>query len=69
MFSVVNCPFISSHETREALLKWRKHDDEAERFCIVDGKIEHLFNHRAKNCLPDVKHQEKLTCLGFKKAI
>lgn len=24
-----------SDETREALLRWRKHDDEAERFCVV----------------------------------
>ncbi|KAF3833010.1 hypothetical protein F7725_026675 [Dissostichus mawsoni] len=28
-----------SKETREALLNWSKHDDEAERFCVVDGRI------------------------------
>ncbi|XP_039987257.1 ERO1-like protein alpha [Xiphias gladius] len=27
-----------SHETREALLDWTKHDDEAERFCVVDDE-------------------------------
>lgn len=27
-----------SDETREALLDWRKHDDEAERFCVVDDE-------------------------------
>ncbi|XP_074480432.1 ERO1-like protein alpha [Sebastes fasciatus] len=27
-----------SDETREALLRWRKHDDEAERFCVVDDE-------------------------------
>ncbi|XP_008295107.1 ERO1-like protein alpha isoform X2 [Stegastes partitus] len=27
-----------SNETREALLKWSKHDDEAERFCVVDDE-------------------------------
>ncbi|KAI3377333.1 hypothetical protein L3Q82_008536 [Scortum barcoo] len=26
-------------ETREALLSWSKHDDEAERFCVVDGSL------------------------------
>lgn len=26
-----------SNETREALLNWNRHDDEAERFCVVDG--------------------------------
>lgn len=31
--------FISSDETREALLNWSK-NDEAERFCIVDGNIQ-----------------------------
>lgn len=28
---------VHSAETREALLDWSKHDDEAERFCVVDG--------------------------------
>lgn len=27
-----------SNETREVLLNWRKHDDEAERFCLVDDE-------------------------------
>uniref|UniRef100_A0A672GUU5 ERO1-like protein alpha n=1 Tax=Salarias fasciatus TaxID=181472 RepID=A0A672GUU5_SALFA len=27
-----------SNETREALLSWSKHDDEAERFCVVDDE-------------------------------
>ncbi|XP_045889065.1 ERO1-like protein alpha [Micropterus dolomieu] len=27
-----------SDETREALLNWSKHDDEAERFCVVDDE-------------------------------
>ncbi|XP_040899374.1 ERO1-like protein alpha [Toxotes jaculatrix] len=27
-----------SDETREALLSWSKHDDEAERFCVVDDE-------------------------------
>ncbi|XP_075934715.1 ERO1-like protein alpha isoform X4 [Anarhichas minor] len=27
-----------SEETREALLNWSKHDDEAERFCVVDDE-------------------------------
>ncbi|XP_023146192.2 ERO1-like protein alpha [Amphiprion ocellaris] len=27
-----------SNETREALLKWSKHDDEAQRFCVVDDE-------------------------------
>ncbi|KAJ4946717.1 hypothetical protein JOQ06_008763 [Pogonophryne albipinna] len=27
-----------SKETREALLNWSKHDDEAERFCVVDDE-------------------------------
>uniref|UniRef100_A0A4W6EKD2 ERO1-like protein alpha n=1 Tax=Lates calcarifer TaxID=8187 RepID=A0A4W6EKD2_LATCA len=27
-----------SDETREALLDWSKHDDEAERFCVVDDE-------------------------------
>ncbi|MED6257734.1 ERO1-like protein alpha [Ataeniobius toweri] len=27
-----------SEETREALLDWSKHDDEAERFCVVDDE-------------------------------
>ncbi|XP_035507889.1 ERO1-like protein alpha, partial [Morone saxatilis] len=27
-----------SEETREALLNWSKHDDEAERFCLVDDE-------------------------------
>ncbi|XP_022603753.1 ERO1-like protein alpha isoform X1 [Seriola dumerili] len=27
-----------SDETREALLEWNKHDDEAERFCVVDDE-------------------------------
>lgn len=31
---------ISSKETREALLNWSKHDDESERFCVVDGNIQ-----------------------------
>uniref|UniRef100_A0A8C9Z1A7 ERO1-like protein alpha n=1 Tax=Sander lucioperca TaxID=283035 RepID=A0A8C9Z1A7_SANLU len=30
--------FTSSDETREALLNWSKHDDEAERFCVVDDE-------------------------------
>lgn len=29
--------FCFSNETREALLSWNRHDDEAERFCVVDG--------------------------------
>lgn len=29
--------FRFSNETREALLSWNRHDDEAERFCVVDG--------------------------------
>lgn len=29
--------FLVSNETREALLDWSKHDDETERFCVVDG--------------------------------
>ncbi|TKS70466.1 ERO1-like protein alpha [Collichthys lucidus] len=28
----------SGEETREALLNWSKHDDEAERFCVVDDE-------------------------------
>ena len=32
--------FISSKETREALLNWSRHDDESERFCVVDGNIQ-----------------------------
>lgn len=31
---------LSSKETREALLNWSKHDDESERFCVVDGNIQ-----------------------------
>eukprot|EP00066_Takifugu_rubripes_P005629 XP_003969808.2 PREDICTED: LOW QUALITY PROTEIN: ERO1-like protein alpha [Takifugu rubripes] len=27
-----------SNETREALLSWNRHDDEAERFCVVDDE-------------------------------
>ncbi|CAG12495.1 unnamed protein product, partial [Tetraodon nigroviridis] len=27
-----------SNETREALLNWNRHDDEAERFCVVDDE-------------------------------
>ncbi|XP_038124765.1 ERO1-like protein alpha [Cyprinodon tularosa] len=27
-----------SEETQEALLDWRKHDDEAERFCVIDDE-------------------------------
>lgn len=39
--------FTSSEETREALLNWSKHDDEAERFCVVDGKCSiKLLNER-----------------------
>lgn len=30
---------LVSNETREALLSWNRHDDEAERFCVVDGKV------------------------------
>uniref|UniRef100_A0A3B4ZQU4 ERO1-like protein alpha n=1 Tax=Stegastes partitus TaxID=144197 RepID=A0A3B4ZQU4_9TELE len=30
--------YVFSNETREALLKWSKHDDEAERFCVVDDE-------------------------------
>uniref|UniRef100_A0A671VUQ1 ERO1-like protein alpha n=1 Tax=Sparus aurata TaxID=8175 RepID=A0A671VUQ1_SPAAU len=29
---------LSSKETREALLNWSKHDDESERFCVVDDE-------------------------------
>uniref|UniRef100_A0A8C6KTX2 ERO1-like protein alpha n=1 Tax=Nothobranchius furzeri TaxID=105023 RepID=A0A8C6KTX2_NOTFU len=29
---------VFSDETREALLDWNKHDDEAERFCVVDDE-------------------------------
>lgn len=35
--------FRFSNETREALLSWNRHDDEAERFCVVDG------NRRSNN--------------------
>nr|XP_020480820.1 ERO1-like protein alpha [Monopterus albus] len=28
-----------SEETKEALLDWNKYDDEAERFCVVDGTV------------------------------
>uniref|UniRef100_A0A3Q1C4D2 ERO1-like protein alpha n=1 Tax=Amphiprion ocellaris TaxID=80972 RepID=A0A3Q1C4D2_AMPOC len=30
--------YVFSNETREALLKWSKHDDEAQRFCVVDDE-------------------------------
>uniref|UniRef100_A0A674C137 ERO1-like protein alpha n=1 Tax=Salmo trutta TaxID=8032 RepID=A0A674C137_SALTR len=29
---------LCSKETRQALLEWNKHDDEAERFCVIDDE-------------------------------
>lgn len=33
---------FSSDETREALQDWSKHDDDAERFCEVDGTFQSI---------------------------
>ena len=30
---------LFSDETRQALLEWNRHDDEADRFCMHDGNL------------------------------
>lgn len=38
---------LYSDETRQALLEWNRHDDEADRFCMHDGnKAEQRHSHR-----------------------
>uniref|UniRef100_A0A3P9Q158 ERO1-like protein alpha n=1 Tax=Poecilia reticulata TaxID=8081 RepID=A0A3P9Q158_POERE len=35
---IITSAFVFSEKTREALLDWRKHDDKAERFCVIDDE-------------------------------
>lgn len=30
---------LCSDETLQALQEWKKHDDESERFCMLDGSL------------------------------
>lgn len=52
--------FVSySDETRQALLEWNRHDDEADRFCMHDGNLaeqRHLHRNRAIiiHCLSEI---------------
>jgi hypothetical protein len=36
---------VCSEKTREALQNWNLHDDEAERFCVIDGRCLHVLSN------------------------